>query len=68
MSFLELDVAIVPNVDALKLTGTESVKLQFRSPTATVQFNSLNETLHHVLLDGKPVKSVNSRMSSSSPR
>jgi aminopeptidase N len=54
------DVAIVPNVDALTLTGTESVQLQFRAATATVQFNSLNETLSHVLLDGKPVKSVTS--------
>jgi aminopeptidase N len=54
------DVAVVPDVDALKLTGTESVRLQFRAATATVQFNSLNETLNHVLLDGKPVKSVTS--------
>src|SRR3984885_9022588 len=54
------DVAIAPNADALSLTGTESVQLQFRAPTATVQFNSLNETLSHVLLDGKPVKSVTS--------
>jgi aminopeptidase N len=54
------DVAIVPNADALKFTGTESVRLQFRTATATVQFNSLNETLSHVLLDGKPVKSVTS--------
>ena len=54
------DVAIVPNADALRLTGTESVQLQFRAATATVQFNSLNETLSHVLLDGKPVKSVTS--------
>jgi aminopeptidase N len=54
------DVAIVPNADALKLTGTESVQLQFRAATASVQFNSLNETLSHVLLDGKPVKSVTS--------
>ncbi|HEY2779743.1 MAG TPA: M1 family metallopeptidase [Steroidobacteraceae bacterium] len=54
------DVVIVPDVDALKLTGTESVKLQFRAATATVQFNSLNETLTQVRLDGKPVKSVNS--------
>ena len=57
---LSYDVALVPNVDALKLSGTESVKLQFRAATATVQFNSLNETLHHVLLDGQPVKSVSS--------
>jgi aminopeptidase N len=54
------DVAIVPNADALRLTGTESVQLRFRAATATVQFNSLNETLSHVLLDGKPVKSVTS--------
>jgi aminopeptidase N len=54
------DVAIVPDADALRLTGTESVQLQFRAATATVQFNSLNETLSHVLLDGKPVKSVTS--------
>ncbi|HTD72756.1 MAG TPA: M1 family metallopeptidase [Steroidobacteraceae bacterium] len=52
------DVRIVPDADALKFTGTESVQLQFRAATATVQFNSLNETLNHVLLDGKPVKSV----------
>ena len=55
---LSYDVAIVPDADALRLTGTESVRLQFRAATATVQFNSLNETLSHVLLDGKPVKSV----------
>jgi aminopeptidase N len=54
------DVAIVPNAEALKFTGTESIQLQFRAATATVQFNSLNETLNHVLLDGKPVKSVTS--------
>jgi len=54
------DVAIVPDADALRFTGTESVQLQFRAATATVQFNSLNETLSHVLLDGKPVKSVTS--------
>jgi aminopeptidase N len=55
---ISYDVAIVPDADALKFTGTESVQLQFRAATATVQFNSLNETLSHVLLDGKPVKSV----------
>jgi aminopeptidase N len=54
------DVAIVPDADALRFAGTESVQLQFRTATATVQFNSLNETLSHVLLDGKPVKSVTS--------
>jgi aminopeptidase N len=57
---ISYDVAVVPDAEALKLTGTESVRLQFRAATATVQFNSLNETLSHVLLDGKPVKSVTS--------
>jgi aminopeptidase N len=57
---ISYDVAIVPNAEALRLTGTESVHLQFRAATATVQFNSLNERLSHVLLDGKPVKSVTS--------
>ena len=55
---ISYDVAIVPDVDALRFTGTESVQLQFRAATATLQFNSLNETLSNVLLDGKPVKSV----------
>jgi aminopeptidase N len=57
---ISYDVAVVPDADALRFTGTESVQLQFRAATATVQFNSLNETLSHVLLDGKPVKSVSS--------
>lgn len=54
------DVVLVPDAGALKLTGTESVQLQFRQSTATVQFNSLNETLSQVLLDGKPVERVTS--------
>jgi aminopeptidase N len=55
---LSYDVAVVPDAAALRFTGTESIHLEFRAATATVQFNSLNETLSHVLLDGKPVKSV----------
>ncbi|HXP65435.1 MAG TPA: hypothetical protein VN815_08180, partial [Steroidobacteraceae bacterium] len=57
---MSYEVAIVPNVDSMSFTGTESVRLRFRSATSTVQFNSLNETLNHVLLDGKPVKTVTS--------
>jgi aminopeptidase N len=57
---LSYDVALVPDAAAVKLTGTESVRLQFREATATLQFNSLNQTLSYVLLDGKPVKSVTS--------
>jgi aminopeptidase N len=53
-------IAVVPDISTMTLSGTESVRLQFRTATSTVQFNSLNETLSHVLLDGKPVKSVKS--------
>jgi aminopeptidase N len=51
-------IAIVPNTTALTLTGRESVLIRVRSATDTIQFNSLNETLHGVRLDGKPVKRV----------
>src|SRR5271165_1193771 len=51
-------VKIVPDADALTISGTESVTLRFREPTAVVKFNSLNETLHNVRLDGRPVRSV----------
>jgi aminopeptidase N len=52
-------LSLVPNAAALTLRGSESVQLQFRSSdTATVQFNSLNETLQDVRLDGKPVQRV----------
>src|SRR5450631_1959839 len=51
-------VSLVPNAAELKFSGSESVQLQFRSATATVVFNSVNETLRNVRLDGKPVKSV----------
>ena len=55
---LTYHVSIVPKPDDMTFTGTESVQLQFRSPSATVVFNSLNETLQDVRLDGKPVQSV----------
>jgi aminopeptidase N len=48
-------IAIVPNVAALSLTGRESIVLQVRTATDTIQFNSLNERLHDVRFDGKPV-------------
>src|SRR5271154_4734331 len=51
-------VSIVPDIDALTFSGTESVRLQIRSATDTLVLNSLNETLHDVRLDGRSVKSV----------
>jgi aminopeptidase N len=49
---------IVPDAKALTLSGHETVVLQFRTPTATVQFNSLNETLQDVRLDDRAVNDV----------
>jgi aminopeptidase N len=55
---LSYRIRIVPNAAAATFTGNETVQLRFRSSTDKVQFNSLNETLSNVRLDGKPVKSV----------
>jgi aminopeptidase N len=55
---LEYRISIVPNVEKLIFSGTESVRLQFRSATAMLVFNSLNEALHDVRLDGRPAKTV----------
>jgi aminopeptidase N len=55
---VDYTIDITPDVKNLTLTGSESVTLLFRSATASVIFNSLNETLHAVRLDGKSVKSV----------
>jgi aminopeptidase N len=49
-------IAIVPDMAALSLTGRESIVLTVREATSTIQFNSLNEKLHDVRFDGKPVK------------
>ena len=51
-------IALVPDIAAMTIAGTESVTLEFRKASDTIQFNSLNEKLDKVLLDGKPVKGV----------
>ena len=57
---LDYTIAIVPNVATKTLRGKESVTLNFREATTTIQFNTLNIQLDHVLFDGKPVAAVNS--------
>jgi aminopeptidase N len=52
---LDYRIAVVPNAAALTLAGTESIALDVRSATATIQFNSLNEKLTDVTFDDKPV-------------
>ena len=51
-------IAITPDVPKLALARRESVLLHVRSATATIQFNAVNERLHDVRWDGKPVKRV----------
>jgi aminopeptidase N len=55
---ISYDVTITPDVDALTVNGRESVLLQFRSATDSIEFNSLGETLSDVRFDGKPAKGV----------
>jgi aminopeptidase N len=57
---LDYSISITPDAEARTLIGTERVLLQVRSSTDTIVFNSLNETLHDVRLDGMPVKTIDS--------
>jgi aminopeptidase N len=52
---LDYRISVVPNAEALSLSGNESVVLDVRSATKTIRFNSLNERLAGVTFDGKPV-------------
>ncbi len=55
---LDYTLAITPDIGALTFSGTEQVKLEVRTATRTVVFNSLNEKLAAVRFDGKPVAKV----------
>ncbi len=57
---LDYRIAVVPNAAAKTFTGTESIVLRVRRPVTTIVFNSLNERLHDVRLDGTPVAGVDS--------
>jgi aminopeptidase N len=55
---LDYTIAIVPDVDKRTLRGTETVALQFKEATDTIQFNALDLAFDRVRLDGKPVRKV----------
>src|SRR5438067_539809 len=55
---LDYTVAITPDVDQRTLRGSESVRLLFKEPAGTVQFNAIGMRFDQVRLDGKPVKDV----------
>jgi aminopeptidase N len=51
-------IAIAPSIATMTLTGTESIDLEVRAATATIQFNSVNETLRDVTFDGASVPRI----------
>ncbi|HEX8954841.1 MAG TPA: M1 family aminopeptidase [Burkholderiaceae bacterium] len=53
-------LAIEPDIASHVVRGKETVRLDFRDTTDTVQFNSLNQILSEVRFDGKPVKRTDS--------
>ena len=57
---VDYTVAITPDAVARTLRGHESIVLDFREASAQLVFNSLNETLADVRLDGQPVALVDS--------
>jgi aminopeptidase N len=52
---IDYTIAITPAASNHTILGTESILLEVRSSTPTIQFNTLNETLTNVRFDGKPV-------------
>ena len=55
---LHYTISLTPDIAGRTIAGTESIDLDFKEATAIIQFNSLNQKLSKVLLDGKPVKTV----------
>ena len=49
---IDYSIAVVPDAAARTLTGDETIALRFREATATIVFNSLNESLSDVRLGG----------------
>lgn len=56
----EYDISITPDVNTMRIAGTEIVKVHFTEATDKIQFNSSNQKIAHVMLDGEAVESVRS--------
>ena len=54
------DVAVTPDIKTLSFAGRESITLQVLASTDRIIFNSLNETLTDVRLDGQPAAGTTS--------
>ena len=55
---LDYQLSVTPDLEAGTIAGTESVRLRVSAATASIVFNSLNEALADVRLDGAPVSAV----------
>ena len=55
---LDYTVDLTPDAASFSLSGHVSVVLEFHKAAATILFDSLNEKLSGVRLDGRPVKST----------
>jgi len=55
---LDYRLSVTPDLEARTIAGTESVRLRVTAATASVVFNSLNERLADVRLDGAPVAGI----------
>jgi aminopeptidase N len=53
-------VSITPNVDNMRVAGSEVVTVLFTEAGDKIQFNSVNQKIAHVLFDGATVQSVQS--------
>ena len=52
---LEYSIRIVPNIDRLTFTGTETVKLDVRSPVRELMLNALEIEIANASIDDKPI-------------
>ncbi len=55
---IDYTIEIAPDLETLTIAGQETVLLEFRSASATIQLDSLNAKLSDVRLDGQAAKSV----------
>ena len=55
---VDYTITVRPDLKTLTIDGTESVLLDVRSPVTSITFNSLNERLRNVRLDGRPAARV----------
>lgn len=52
------DIEVTPDAAKLTFTGTESVTVDVKEPTATIVLNAADMTIARATLDGKPVKAT----------